>query len=143
MNNKLNKNIGAFAIGLLFGSGLLVSGMINPAVVHAFLDIFGQWDASLLFVMGGAIFVSYFGFKFVSKRNKTQALALGQSISAVDRKLLGGATLFGIGWGLIGLCPGPALAGFLAKPLPIGLFMLSMLAGSWLAKHRLTPRQEN
>lgn len=104
--------ISTFIAGLLFGGGLTVSQMVNPEKVISFLDITGDWDPSLAFVMGGALIVTLVGYRLVLKRNtplfdETFRLPTRKDI---DAPLLMGAALFGVGWGLAGLCPGPALA---------------------------------
>lgn len=121
----------AFAVGLLFGIGLIVSGMTDPAKVLGFLDLAGSWDPSLAFVMAGAILVGLVGFRFASGRKRS---LLGEemhlpSASHIDRRLVLGGLAFGAGWGLAGFCPGPALASLAsggAKPL---IFTAAMLAG--------------
>lgn len=121
----------AFAAGLLFGVGLIVSQMVNPAKILAFLDLTGSWDPSLAFVMIGAIAASGTGYLF-AKRRRAPILQAKLEIPTrrdFDTRLMGGAALFGIGWGLLGLCPGPAVA-----ILSIGLwqgfvFFASMLVG--------------
>ncbi len=125
-----------FVAGLVFGSGLIISGMTNPAIVLAFLDITGAWNPALLFVMGSAVLVTTVGYHLIFR--------LGQPLFAtrfslpektdIDRRLVTGALLFGVGWGLVGLCPGPALASLTAAPLKTGLFVLAMLAGAYAAK---------
>ncbi len=117
--------------GLVFGCGLLVSGMANPAKVLAFLDLAGAWDPSLMFVMGGAIAVGFLAFRLASKRSETllgRSLCLPQP-GAIDRRLLVGGTLFGIGWGLAGICPGPGLVLLGTGSLEGLVFVLAMLAG--------------
>lgn len=131
--------LSSFAVGLLFGLGLLVSQMANPAKVLAFLDVFGAWDASLAFVMVGAIAASSLGY-VIAKRRGVPVLAAKLDIPTrrnLDPKLLTGATIFGVGWGLVGLCPGPSLT-----LLPFGLwqafaFVAAMMAGMLL--FRLLP----
>ncbi len=124
----------AFAAGLLFGIGLLLSGMADPARVLGFLDLAGAWNPSLAFVMVGAIAVAALAFALA--RRRTTAL-LGGSMSlpaatAIDRRLVVGALLFGTGWGLVGLCPGPALVGLgLGEPKAM-VFVAAMLAGMGL-----------
>lgn len=108
--------ISAFISGGLFGAGLLISQMTNPTKVIGFLDILGNWDPSLAFVMIGALVVTFLGFGYVFRQSKpvfSEQFHL-PTIKDIDRSLIGGAALFGIGWGLSGLCPGPAisLAGF-------------------------------
>lgn len=129
----------AFALGLLFGLGLIISRMIDPAKVLAFLDVFGNWDPSLGFVMAGAVAASAVGFAFV-KRRGAPILAPKLEIPSrrrLDLRLLTGAALFGVGWGLVGLCPGPALT-----ILPLGLwqafvFFVALLTG--MVIFRLVP----
>jgi uncharacterized membrane protein YedE/YeeE len=116
--------------GALFGAGLLISQMTNPSKVLAFLDIFGSWDPSLAFVMGGALLVTLIGYHLVLKR---EAPLLGGAFSLptrkdIDARLIGGAALFGVGWGLAGLCPGPALASLFFGGLPVLVFVSAMLA---------------
>lgn len=105
-------SLATFFAGLLFGAGLTISQMINPEKVIAFLDVSGNWDPSLAFVMGGALFVTYIGYKLVLRRSTP--LFEGRfrlpTRRDIDAPLVAGAALFGIGWGLAGLCPGPALA---------------------------------
>ncbi|MEA3300255.1 MAG: DUF6691 family protein [Pseudomonadota bacterium] len=123
--------VSAFAVGLLFGLGLLTSGMANPAKVLGFLDLAGAWDPSLALVMGGAVAVGLVGFGFAGKR----ALSLlGAPLQVptrrdIDRPLVLGSLGFGIGWGLAGFCPGPALVALGAGELKAAVFTLAMLAG--------------
>jgi hypothetical protein len=120
-----------FAAGLLFGLGLIVSGMANPAKVLGFLDLASDWDPSLAFVMAGAIAVGGCGFSFA--RRRARAL-LGQpillpNIAPIDGRLIGGSALFGLGWGLAGICPGPGVV-LLGAGLAKGLvFCLAMIGG--------------
>lgn len=133
------KIISSFAVGLLFGLGLLVSQMANPAKVLAFLDIFGDWDPSLAFVMAGAVAVSALGY-VLARRRGAPVLATKLEIPTrreLDPPLVLGAAIFGIGWGLIGLCPGPALTILTVAPEQAGLFVAAMLAG--MALFRLVP----
>ena len=117
----------ALLSGLLFGIGLIVSGMANPAKVMGFLDITRVWDPSLAFVMGGAISVGFFAFRMAAKRKRPLPTA-----NHIDKRLVGGALLFGIGWGLAGICPGPGLV-LLGAGLSQGvIFVLAMLAGMLL-----------
>ena len=123
--------------GILFSIGLVISGMINPVKVIGFLDIFRSWDYSLAFVMGGAIVFNLITFKFILKRKKS---ILGESFHIVktkniDSKLIIGSALFGIGWGTLGICPGPAIVNIVQLNSSIFLFILSMLAGMFI--HRL------
>jgi hypothetical protein len=106
------KQISAFVIGLIFGLGLVISQMVNPAKVLGFLDLFGDWDPSLAFVMGGALVVTAIGYRLVWRRSRPMLADEFQvpGNTTIDRRLAAGAVLFGVGWGLVGLCPGPALA---------------------------------
>ena len=126
----MNLIVSLFA-GLVFGLGLIVSGMANPAKVLAFLDLAGAWDPSLMFVMGGAIAVGFFAFRVAAKRSRTllgAPLCLPQP-GRIDRRLLFGSALFGVGWGLAGICPGPGLV-LLGAGAPEGVvFVLALLAG--------------
>lgn len=118
-------------IGLLFGCGLIVSGMSNPAKVLGFLDLAGSWDPSLALVMGGAISVGFFAFRLAGRRLTSlrgQPLQLPATRS-VDRRLLIGSALFGVGWGLAGICPGPALVLLGTGAAQGFVFVLAMLAG--------------
>lgn len=121
----------ALIVGLLFGIGLIVSGMTDPSKVLGFLDLAGSWDPSLAFVMGGAIMVALAAFRFAAGRARTllgDAMRL-PSAAHIDRSLVLGSLAFGAGWGLAGYCPGPALASLVsdsAKPL---IFSAAMLAG--------------
>ncbi|NBJ10716.1 YeeE/YedE family protein [Microvirga arsenatis] len=131
--------VSAFASGLLFGLGLIVSQMVNPAKVLGFLDIFGAWDPSLALVMGGAVAVSTLGY-LIAKRRGVPVLAPRLEIPTrrdLDPRLIGGAALFGIGWGLVGLCPGPALVGMTFGPWPVFVFVAAMIVG--MAVFRLVP----
>lgn len=123
-----------FLVGLLFGVGLLLSGMTDPGKVIGFLDLLGHWDPSLAFVMGGAICVGFFAFA-VAKRRTTTFLggALHMPTSRdIDARLVAGSLIFGVGWGLAGFCPGPAIVSVGAGNLKALVFVLSMLAGMLL-----------
>ncbi len=124
-------SISALLAGLLFGSGLIVSGMINPAKVLGFLDIAGAWDPSLAFVMAGAIAVTAAVFPVVQKMSRSLANEPMRipTDTRLDRRLLSGSAIFGIGWGLAGFCPGPALAGAGAGEPKALIFVTAMLAG--------------
>jgi len=124
------------AIGLLFGIGLVISGMADPAKVLNFLDVFGTWDPSLAFVMGGAVLMTFAGYRLAWRRRRP---LLGERFhiptkTDIDRRLLTGAALFGIGWGLGGFCPGPAFAALgLAQPGTLA-FVPAMLLGMYAAR---------
>lgn len=118
--------------GVLFGLGMAISGMMDPARVTGFLDLAGAWDPSLAFVMGGALLVFMPGYFLLVKPRRQSVL--GEPIVAVpaprlDRRLIGGAALFGIGWGLVGICPGPALSLISSGQPLIMLFIAAMVAG--------------
>lgn len=121
----------ALLSGLLFGAGLAVSGMADPARVRAFLDVMGRWDPTLGFVMVGAMLPMIVAWRI--KARIDQPLVGGgfhvPSTSKIDGKLVGGSALFGIGWGIAGLCPGPAIADLAVRPLPAALFVAAMLSG--------------
>lgn len=135
--------IAALVSGLLFGAGLALSGMMNPERVLGFLDVAGAWDPSLAFVLAGAVGVSALGYA-IKARMAQPALAPRFEVPtnrSLDARLLAGAALFGLGWGLAGFCPGPALAG-LSLGLPeVGLFVAAMLAGMLL--HRVTAERRS
>ncbi|PKO43432.1 MAG: hypothetical protein CVU30_07525 [Betaproteobacteria bacterium HGW-Betaproteobacteria-3] len=120
-----------FVVGLLFGIGLILSGMVDPGKVLGFLDLAGPWDPSLVFVMGGAILVGVFAFAVARKRTTSflgDAMRLPTS-GVIDRRLVGGGLLFGAGWGLAGFCPGPALVSLGAGQPKAAVFVVAMLAG--------------
>ena len=124
------------ALGLLFGVGLIVSGMSNPAKVLNFLDLAGTFDPSLAFVMGGAVLVAFVGFRLVLAREKPLLAPRFQlpTRTDIDARLIVGPALFGIGWGLGGFCPGPAFTALsLAAPGTL-VFIPAMLAGMWAAR---------
>lgn len=121
----------ALVAGTLFGVGLVVSGMANPAKVLGFLDIFGAWDPSLALVMGGALSVGLVGFAGASRREQS-ALGLPMRIPGAgkaDRRLILGSLLFGVGWGLAGFCPGPALVALATGATGAFVFAASMVGG--------------
>lgn len=123
--------LAALIAGVIFGIGLSLSQMVNPAKVLNFLDIAGSWDASLAFVLAGATGTAAFGFYLVRQRAAPLFAPAFQipAARAIEARLLIGAAIFGIGWGLAGLCPGPALAGLTIEPGGFGLFVAAMLAG--------------
>jgi uncharacterized membrane protein YedE/YeeE len=121
----------ALASGLIFGIGLVISQMTNPAKVQNFLDIAGTWDPSLAFVMGGAIPVAAIGF-YLSRQRRKPVFAEKfnrPAQSGIDLRLIAGAVLFGIGWGLVGFCPGPALAALQSGRHEVFIFAGAMIAG--------------
>ncbi|MGH1589633.1 DUF6691 family protein [Methylobacterium phyllosphaerae] len=123
--------VSAFAVGLLFGLGLIVSGMANPAKVLAFLDVTGRWDPSLALVMAGAVTVSAVGYR-VARRRGRAVFAPRLDIPTrrdLDPRLIAGAAVFGLGWGLAGLCPGPALTILTLMPARAATFVAAMVVG--------------
>ena len=122
--------------GTLFGAGLAVGGMTNPARVRGFLDLFGNWDPTLAFVMGSALIVM--AIAWVIQRRMAKPAFAGQfalpGTSDLTPRLLGGSALFGIGWGIAGLCPGPGFAALAIEPAKAAAFILAMLAGMGLAR---------
>ncbi|HLI10013.1 MAG TPA: YeeE/YedE family protein [Alphaproteobacteria bacterium] len=127
----------ALASGLLFGLGLVVSQMVNPAKVVAFLDLFGDWDPSLALVMAAAVPVTALGYALARRRRVPFCSPdfAAPTQSRIDRRLVLGAITFGIGWGLVGYCPGPALTSLALGHGEAVIFVLAMLAG--MALHRL------
>jgi uncharacterized membrane protein YedE/YeeE len=124
----------ALLAGILFGAGLALSGMVDPARVRGFLDLFGHWDPTLAFVMGGAIVPMALAWRIRARMTKpllAQGFAL-PGTAVIDRRLASGAVIFGIGWGIAGLCPGPALADLALAPAPALIFVGAMLAGMGL-----------
>ena len=123
--------LGALLSGLVFGFGLVVSGMTQPAKVLGFLDIFGVWDPTLALVMGAALAVSLPGFYFARRRTRPLFAAHFRwpTRNEIDAKLIGGAALFGIGWGLVGLCPGPAIVNLATLMPQVFLFVVAMAVG--------------
>lgn len=126
----------AFIAGLLFGLGLLLSGMTDPARVLAFLDLAGPWDPSLALVMLAAVSVAALPFAWATRQSRSLIGARMQLPvkRAIDARLIGGSLLFGVGWGIAGLCPGPAFALLLTWHWPVGVFFAAMLAGMLLFK---------
>jgi uncharacterized membrane protein YedE/YeeE len=117
--------------GVLFGAGVTISGMVNPMKVLNFMDLFGQWDPTLIFVMGAGLVVTFVGYRIVFKRPAplfTAKFELPQS-RLIDAKLLGGAALFGLGWGMTGFCPGPAVASLVFGRIESMMFVAAMALG--------------
>lgn len=135
-SNNMKNAIAALAVGFVFAIGLGISGMTQPAKVVGFLDLFGSWDPSLIFVMVGAILVHFATYKIIRKRN-SPLLSMQWHVPTkrdVTPALVVGSLLFGVGWGLGGFCPGPAmtsLASFESRP---AIFVVSMLVGMYLFK---------
>jgi uncharacterized membrane protein YedE/YeeE len=140
VNDRPNQPLALFSVfacGLLFGLGLAVSAMINPAKVIGFLDLAGSWDPSLALVMAGGLAVTIPAFRLVLKRDRPllEARFFLPTRKDFDRRLIGGAILFGVGWGLAGLCPGPALTALVTLDGTIWLFAAAMVGG--MIFHRL------
>ncbi len=125
----------ALVSGIIFGLGLCVSEMINPTRVIGFLNVFGRWDATLLLVMAAAVTVAGIGFPLVARRAKpilADKFVVPEKTD-IDLRLITGSVLFGVGWGLAGLCPGPAIAALASMSPPILMFVAAMIGGQWLA----------
>lgn len=134
------RHISAAIAGLLFGFGLALSGMTHPAKVLGFLDVAGAWDPSLLLVLGGAVGVTVVAFRFILRR---QAPVLEENfrlpaLRAIDGPLVVGAVLFGIGWGISGYCPGPAIASFAAPNWETWVFIPAILLGAFMHRASMT-----
>lgn len=130
----MKHRLSEFLVGLLFGLGLMLSGMTDPGKVIGFLDVLGNWDPSLAFVMGGAICVGFFAFALAKKKTTNflgGALQLPQN-KQIDKPLILGSLLFGAGWGLAGFCPGPAVVSMSSGQIKAALFVLFMLMGMFL-----------
>ena len=137
--------ISQYLIGVLFGFGLLISGMTNPQKILNFLDLTGSWDPSLIFVMGGAVLVGLAGFYVLTKRS--QAFFGGAlhipTRRDISKPLVIGSIIFGAGWGIAGFCPGPAIVSVGSLQAKALVFVIAMLAGMWLcerffAAHRIS-----
>jgi len=128
--------VSGFAAGLLFGLGLVISGMVNPAKVLNFLDVAGTWDPSLAFVMAGAIAVTLPGYRLVTRNNRPlfESRFHIPALRDIDARLVGGAAIFGAGWGLGGFCPGPAVTSLALAAEGTLVFVAFMLAGMWVAR---------
>tara|TARA_R110002095_G_scaffold397_3_gene2216 strand:+ start:1044 stop:1469 length:426 start_codon:yes stop_codon:yes gene_type:complete len=129
-------NLISLISGLLFGFGLALSGMVSPGKVIGFLDLTGNWDPSLAFVMGGGVLVTVISFHFILKRSSP---LFGKDFKLptkkdLDKYLVSGAILFGLGWGLGGFCPGPALSSLAYGNMKVVVFVLSMIGGIVIAK---------
>jgi uncharacterized protein len=139
----VKRMLSAFIWGAIFGAGLVIGGMTQPSKVVGFLDIAGNWDASLAFVMIGAIAVNAIAYRFVSARAKpmlAQEFAIPKR-REIEGRLIGGAVLFGVGWGLGGFCPGPGVTSLLSGHIAAPVFVIGMLGGMIaysLAEERLS-----
>ncbi|NND91386.1 MAG: YeeE/YedE family protein [Granulosicoccus sp.] len=141
-NSGLPVALMAWLAGVIFGVGLLVSGMANPAKVLNFLDVLGSWDPSLAFVMGGAVLTTMVGYPLISRRSSPRLAPRFQMPvrSDIDRPLVSGAALFGLGWGIGGFCPGPAWTSLSGLAPGALVFLVAMLTGMWLAIRRSRKR---
>jgi len=143
MNDTTKSNLWAYVAGLVFGVGLVLAGMTDPAKVIGFLDLFGDWDGSLMFVMGGAIAMHFILFRVVTKRASPlfDTRFHLPTRRDIDPRLVTGAALFGIGWGLAGFCPGPGIVSLGAGSTAAIVFVLAMSIGMWLqdATDKLSP----
>jgi uncharacterized protein len=130
----MNSNLSALVAGLLFGMGLMLSGMTNPGEVLGFLDGSGVWSPDLIGVLGSAVLVSLIGFQWARRKERPWFEAAFSALpkKSIDRPLLLGNLLFGLGWGLAGYCPGPAIAGLALGNTEVLVFLVAMLAGGFL-----------
>ncbi|SHI36922.1 hypothetical protein SAMN04488012_101158 [Palleronia salina] len=135
------KLLATYLVGLVFGVGISISGMANPAKVLNFFDIAGAWDPSLIFVMGGALVTTFLGYKLVFGRAAPvfdSAFSL-PTARAIDAKLVGGAAVFGIGWGIAGFCPGGSLPALGTGRVEVFLFVAAVVAGLLIARGTTAP----
>ncbi len=130
------KNLTSLISGIIFGLGLTVSGMVNPAKVIGFLDVAGAWDPTLIFVMGGAMIPMFIAWAFSKKMSAPVAESEFKlpTLGSIDKKLVTGAATFGIGWGLVGICPGPGLAAVTFGETGVVIFVAAMIAGMAIFK---------
>ena len=135
--------LSSLGAGLLFGIGLVVSGMANPAKVKNFLDLAGTWDPSLAFVMGGAVIVTFAGYRLLRPRTRplVEEHFYWPTAQQIDVPLLAGSGIFGVGWGLSGFCPGPAVVALPLLAKGTLVFVPAMLAGMWAARMMAARRQ--
>ncbi|CTQ50335.1 DUF6691 family protein [Jannaschia donghaensis] len=126
----------SYFVGLVFGIGISLSGMANPAKVLNFFDVFGTWDPSLAFVMGGALIVTFVGYRYVLRRPgpMLEARFMLPTKTDLDARLIGGSALFGVGWGIAGFCPGGALPALGTLMPDVFVFVASVAAGIWIAR---------
>ena len=130
------KMIFALITGLVFGTGIAISGMMDPAKVLNFFDIAGTWDPSLAFVMGGALVITFFGYRLAWRRNTPSFGGRFQVPTGtdIDLKLVGGSALFGIGWGIAGFCPGAAIPALGTGRWEVTLFLVAVIAGFYVRR---------
>ncbi len=134
MSGSIKTTLAGLFAGSVFGLGLAIAQMTNPQKVLAFLDLFGQWDPSLLFTMGGAIVVTFIGYRVLMGRTPLfAAKSQWPTATVIDRRLLVGSAIFGIGWGLAGYCPGPAVTGLASGYLEPLIFLPAVYVGFLIA----------
>jgi len=128
--------LSAFIVGIVFGAGIAISGMINPAKVLNFFDVAGTWDPSLIFVMAGALVTTFVGYRLVLRRDAPVIEERFQLPTArdIDARLVGGSAVFGVGWGIAGFCPGAAVPALGSGKWEVVLFVAALLAGLWVAR---------
>ena len=128
--------LSGYIVGLVFGLGIAISGMINPAKVLNFFDLFGTWDPSLVFVMGGALVTTFIGYRIVWRRPAPMLEGAFQlpTNAKLDARLIGGSAVFGLGWGIAGFCPGAALPALGTGQAGVFAFVAALLAGIWAAR---------
>lgn len=128
--------LSGYIVGLVFGLGIAISGMINPAKVLNFFDLFGTWDPSLVFVMGGALVTTFIGYRIVWRRPAPMLEGAFQlpTNTKLDARLIGGSAVFGLGWGIAGFCPGAALPALGTGQAGVFAFVAALLAGIWAAR---------
>ena len=133
----MSRIISALGAGLVFGLGIAISGMGNPAKVLNFFDVFGSWDPSLVFVMGGALITTAIGYRIVFRAKSAPMFDTKFHLptsKTIDAKLVGGSALFGVGWGISGFCPGGAIPALGFAPWPTALFLIAMGGGILFAR---------
>ena len=136
---------GALFAGLVFGTGLVMSGMSNPQKVLNFLDVSGTWDPSLIFVMAGAAVTTFIGYRFIFSRGKPlfDTHFHEPMATRIDKRLLSGAIVFGVGWGLSGFCPGPAWTALPLMAVGTLFFVPAMLIGMWFTSSYLSAKESS
>lgn len=136
--------LSALLVGLVFGVGIAISGMINPAKVLNFFDVAGTWDPSLIFVMGGALITTFIGYRVVLKRPGpiVEADFKLPTNTVIDVRLIGGSAVFGLGWGIAGFCPGAAIPALGSGKPDVVAFVAALLAGIWVARAIQTKQAE-
>ncbi|MGX0974311.1 putative membrane protein YedE/YeeE [Roseovarius sp. MBR-51] len=136
--------LSALLVGLVFGVGIAISGMINPAKVLNFFDVAGTWDPSLIFVMGGALVTTFIGYRVVLKRPApiVEAEFKLPTNTVIDARLIGGSAVFGLGWGIGGFCPGAAIPALGSGKPDVVAFVAALLAGIWVARAIQTKQAE-